>query len=169
MILLGVGIVLIVLAVVLLRKTYVDSVKNFRDFVYVVIVAGVFAAGVLGVLFGMFVPLRGYEEPQLISTTEATFISYEEEDIYLFYDDKTVLCYEKTEVISANGKDYEMKPKIFSRDDVEIIPVEDCKMPRIEKYILNGESSFPLGLATKISKTQYKVYVPEGTIWEVQD
>ena len=131
--------------------------------------AFILGAGILGVLFGMFIPLKGYEEPQLISTTEATCISYEEEDIFVFYDNETVLFYKKYEVINIDGKEYEMKPQILLRDQIEIIPEKDCKMPRIEKYLIKGKSSYPWGVATQMDKTMYKIYVPEGTIWEVQD
>ena len=39
----------------------------------------------------------------------------------------------------------------------------------IEEYIIKGKSSFPWSFAKENDKTQYKIYVPEGTILEVEE
>lgn len=113
-------------------------------------------------------PFGGYEEPQLISTSEVTFVSFEGQDVYVIDDGANIICYEKVEVITADGREYKMNPKILFESTVEIIPEKECQMPRIEEYLIKGKSSFPWTFAKENDKTVYKIYVPEGTILETE-
>jgi hypothetical protein len=166
MILLGIGILGVVLTAVFFSKMFALGNKEKKAWLYLALGAVCFVIGFVAAMMGYVEPFGGYEEPQLISTNEVTFTSFEGQDIYVINDGENIVCYEKVEVITTNGKEYKMKPRILSESTVEVIPEKYCQTPRIEEYIIEGKSSFPWSIAKENDKTEYKIYVPEGTILE---
>lgn len=166
MILLGVGILCLGLSIFFLVQVFTLGNKKKVAWAYLAMWAVCFILGIFASGLGYMEPFGGYEEPQLISTSEATFVSYEGYDIYVIEDGESIICYEK---VKANGVEYKMNPQILSESTVEVISEKDCKIPRIEEYLIKGKSSFPWSIAKEKDKTEYKIYVPEGTILKVEE
>lgn len=164
MILLGVGILCLGLSIFFLVQVFTLGNKKKVAWAYLAMWAVCFILGIFASGLGYMEPFGGYEEPQLISTSEATFVSFEGQDVYVLDDGENIICYEKVE-----GRQYKMNPKILFESMVEVIPEKDCKIPRIEEYLIKGKSSFPWSIAKENDKTEYKIYVPEGTILETED
>ena len=128
-------------------------------------VSGAFILVLIAVGVGLIVitfvhPMGEYKEDSLLSTQEIT--SYEILDVENYYieSDEFITYFVINEIISENGKEIETPAITKLKSNVEIIKVKDCKMPRVEKYLVKWESS-GWTFAKEKDKTVYKIYIPE--------
>lgn len=149
--------VLFILGVVLLVKANTqDATKIIAGCLLICLSGGCDLASV-------YIP-SVYEEAVLTDSQELTMTVIDEREIYVFNAGDEYVFYTKTEVVSGEGKKTVINFN-YSESDVEIITEQNCKMPRVEIYLQKGKASFWTGFTGR-TKNTYKIYVPEGTIFE---
>lgn len=124
----------------------------------------------LGFIFGIFVPISGYEEPQIVSSTELVnlrdetisegskgvfYISIPENNSYTYY----------VEIDSPYTSDSQKayKSNTISSNNVTIIEDNSYTNAKLDTYVTYGKKSF-WTFAIGVKKYEYVFYVPTGTI-----
>jgi len=142
MILFGIAILSIILSI-LIGRTILSKLEKL--FFYV---------GILLIVIS-FMPLGGYGDARLVSTTEIVCNTTFNEDVYLC-DDGDEYMYLK--VVGEN-----VEFVTLGYDNVKVVEEEKCELPRIEEYVSEGKESKWFFDKEK-DKVEYVIYIPEGTI-----
>lgn len=151
------AVVLFILGVVLLVKANTQDVTKIIAGCLLVILSFCLC------LLACYIPYV-YEEPVLTDSHELSMTVIDGREIYVSNAGDEYVFYTKTEVVSVEGKKTVVNFN-YSDGDVEIITEQNCKMPRVEIYLQKGKTSFWTSFTGR-TKNMYKIYVPEGTIFE---
>ena len=151
--------------VIVVTNSSNKSKLSDKEIILKIVPAGVLIAlGAGGMLVGSCTPFGGYEDPVLTETYELAPTIVDGEEVYAVCDNDECIFYLKKEAISAEGKKTVIEPK-YLFNNFEVNPEKNCKMPRVEIYVQNGKSTI-WTFEQYDPKTIYKLYVPEGTIFE---
>ncbi len=145
-----------------------DVVQNNQG---VIIFASIFICTGLGL--GIFVPISGYEEPKMVSTTELVslrddvtaegtngilYVSISSTNSYTYYVEVD------SPYISESQKAY--KSHTISSNNVTIVEDDSYDSARLDTYVTCGKKSF-WTFAANTEQYEYIFYVPTGTIARV--
>lgn len=125
---------------------------------------------ITGFFSGITKPVSGYEEPQIVSTTELVSLrdnAVSVGDTRLFYvsfsgtDSYTYNVEVNSPYVSNSQKAY--KSNTISGSNVTIVEDDSCTSAKLVKYVMYGKKSF-WTFAAGAKKYEYVFYVPTGTI-----
>lgn len=126
-----------------------------------------------GIVLGIFVPISGYEEQKMVSTTELVslrddvtaegtngilYVSISSTNSYTYYAEVD------SPHISESQKAY--KSYTISSNNVTIVEDDSYDSARLDTYVTCGKKSF-WTFAAKTEQYEYVFYVPTGTIARV--
>lgn len=126
-----------------------------------------------GIVLGIFVPISGYEEPKMVSTTELVslrddvtaegtngilYVSISSTNSYTYY----------VEVDSPHISEFQKayKSHTISSNNVTIVEDDSYDSARLDTYVIYGKKSF-WTFAANTEQYEYIFYVPTGTIARV--
>ena len=145
-------------------KVYIVS---FWDWVKTITFCFLIAGAFFGVIFGLFMPFGGHEAPELIESYEIVSFVLDGEEIYTVDDSDECIVFIKVKSITSEGEISTSEIKQLEAP-YEIVPEENCKMPRVEKYIERGKGSI-WSLSKESDVESYKIYLPVGTVHSTGD
>lgn len=123
---------------------------NFSDELLTIIISFSLVIGIVFIYTSFNLPIGKFKDATLISTENIE--PYEVSGNARYYiDSEGFVTFFITD---------EINPRTVTKSDVEIIKVKDCKMPRVEEYLMKWESS-GWTYAREKDKTVYKIYIPE--------
>lgn len=126
-----------------------------------------------GIVLGIFVPISGYEEPKMVSTTELVslrddvtaegtngilYVSISSTNSYTYYVEVD------SPHISESQKAY--KSYTISNKNVTVVEDDSYDSARLDTYVTYGKKSF-WTFAANTEQYEYVFYVPTGTIARV--
>lgn len=134
-----------------------------------VFVLGILSA-VAGIVVGIFCPISGYKEPELVSSTE--LVSLRDDTIStgtgkIFYVSITgtnsYTYYVEVDSPYASGSQKAYESRTISGSNVTIVEDESYTEAKLVKYVKHGKMSF-WTVALFAESYEYVFYVPKGTI-----
>ena len=148
---------------VLLFASLPRLIRTFKEWMKLIVACLLLAGTFMGLLFGLFMPFGGYEEPELIEVYEVVSFILDDKEIYVVDGSDECMVFVRVTVIKAEG--YTKSAKLMQLEgECNIVPEENCKMPRVEEYIERGKGSI-WSLAKEKERTIYRIYVPTGTVY----
>ena len=158
------SILAVILSVLLYRNVKAkEYIVSFWDWAKLIVCCFLMAGAFFGAIFGIFKPFGGYETPDLIESHEVVSFVLDCEEIYAVDNSDECTVFIKVKSITSEGEISASEIKHLEAP-YEIIPEENCKMPRVEKYIERGKGSI-WSLNKENDVESYKVYVPVGTVF----
>jgi len=123
-----------------------------------------------GIVLGIFVPVSGYKEPEMVSTTE--LVSLRDDTVSegtgrLFYvsisGTNSYTYYVEVDSNYASNSQKAYNSKTISDSNVTIVEDDSYTEAKLVTYVRHGKKSF-WTFAAVAKKYEYVFYVPTGTI-----
>jgi hypothetical protein len=150
-----------IFCVFLFKSAY--PVDTYKDWAKIIAASLLLAATLVGVLFGLCIPFGGYEEPELVESYEVVSFILDDKAIYAVDGNDECTVFVRVNGITDEGEI--ALPKLMELEGAyEIVPEEECKMPRVEEYLKRGKGSI-WSFAKLEDQILYRIYVPAGTVY----
>ena len=143
----------------ILLGLFLLAIKDFKKRAWKSVIGGFLTAVGISLIITTFIFPTGEYKEQLLSAQEITSYEILGTKNYYIESEEFITYFVINEIISENGKEIETPAITKIKSNVEIIKVKDCKMPRVEEYLVKWESS-GLTYAKEKDKTVYKIYIP---------